>query len=114
MQFPLTPSLPPPSRLLPVFVLLRPQCYYILRPQRVAIVTHTVHTCSAAEYQVPHTPLSNCTIVAIERSEHNKWKPAGGKDDGYEILAFYLARQLQSRANGWLGKKLFRKDWRLS
>lgn len=26
-----------------------------------------------------------------------------------EILAFFSARQLQSKANGWLGKKLFTK-----
>lgn len=51
---------------------------------------------------------------ATERSEHNKWKPAGGKDVGFEILAFYLARQLQSRANGCPAKKLCRKGWRLS
>lgn len=73
-----------------------------------------IHTCSAARYQVPHTPLSNYYCATEEFRLHNKWKPAGGKDVGYEILAFYLARQPQLRANGWLGKKLFRKGWRLS
>lgn len=56
-----------------------------------------IHTCSVAEYQVPHSPLSNCTIVQLRGVNIINGSQLEGKDDGDFSLLFSQAASIKSK-----------------